>query len=89
MTIELKTKEGEEELPLEILVEHIQKLSDAGKQFQNSRLKNRVIVLLLKDITGLGVREIEMVLFALPKLESQFLKPKPDIRDILAQAVNK
>ncbi len=77
MTINLKTKEGEEELPLEILVEHIQKLSDAGVQIQNSRLKSRVIVLLLKDITGLGVREIEAVLFALPKLESQFLKPIP------------
>lgn len=64
-----------DELLSEILPEHIQKLSDLGKTINNSRLKQKVILLLLKDMTGLNLAHIETVLNALPLLESKYLKP--------------
>ncbi len=74
MKVNLKTTEGQEELPIDILVEHIIKLADIGRQLKNSRLKMRTIILLLMDSTGLKFTEIQKVLEALPNLEHEFLK---------------
>lgn len=84
VTIELKIQEGQEELPLEMLVEHIERISNIGHSIKNSRIKQRAVVLLLKDMTGMNIGDIERILDALPRLESEFLKPKLNILDILA-----
>lgn len=67
---------GEDEvlLPLEVLQSEIIKLSNIGKQINESRLKQRAILLLLQDITKLPRNHIMYVLNALPILEETYLK---------------
>lgn len=72
--VNIITPENEEELPVDILVEHIIKLADVGGQLVNSRLKMRTIIVLLKDMTGLPFGDIKRVLEALPNLEREYLK---------------
>lgn len=69
-------KDGQTPMPLEILEEHIKKVSDFGKQIAASRLTQRTIVLLIQDQTGVTRADIERVLYALPNLEAKYLKPK-------------
>ncbi len=66
--------EGEEPMLLTILTEHIVKLSNIGKQLNNSRLKGSTISLLLNRMTGVGMNDIKLILEALPELENKYLK---------------
>lgn len=51
---------------------------DAGiGALRATRLTQRAIVLLIKDRTGLPLREIEFVINALGQLKSAYLKPEP------------
>lgn len=59
---------------LESMAEHIAALSAIGHMLKNSRLKERTILLLLKDETNLSMHYIKKVLDALPKLEDKYLK---------------
>lgn len=70
----VKIPEENEDLPLELLAEHVAKLASIGKQLKASKLKERLILLLLKDMTGISMTDIGEVLKALPKLEQRYLK---------------
>jgi hypothetical protein len=58
----------------EPIVTAIQEVSDAFKKLQNSKVKDRVILLLLKDATGLPMGDIENVLKAAASLKAKYLK---------------
>lgn len=51
-------------------------LADLGKIIEKSRLKHRMICLLLHATTKVPVRHIKVILAALPTLEKDWLKPK-------------
>ena len=58
----------------EPIVTAIQEVSDAFKKLQNSKVKERVVLLLIRDSCGLSLSEIEMVLKAAANLKSKYLK---------------
>lgn len=62
------------ESSLEAIADHVAVIAEVGKMIKNSRLKERAILLLLKDATGLSMTDISRVLDALPKLEMKYLK---------------
>lgn len=62
--------------PMEIIASAIIEVSEAVKKINNSRLQPRVIKLLIKDITGLSLTDIEKVLNAAASLENMFIKKK-------------
>lgn len=66
---------GEENLdvPMELIASHIVRLAEVGSSLRGSRLKERAILLLLKDLTSLSMSDIERVLKALPRLR-EFVK---------------
>lgn len=65
--------ENKVEVPIEIIATHIARLADLGERLKNSGLKERAVVLLLKDLSGLSMVDVERVLRALPRLR-EFLK---------------
>lgn len=58
----------------EDLAKEIEKLSRVFKALDDSRLQRRTVVLLLRDMTKVGKRNIEEILDALPKLADRYLK---------------
>ncbi len=78
-TITVKSNEENPE-PLEVIAQSIIDVSEAFKKVASSRLKKRVIVLLLFDMLksrGVGINQIELVLDAAPLLESYYIKQLP------------
>jgi hypothetical protein len=59
---------------LEIIAEHIERLSKVGLAIQASRLSETAILTLLRHSTGLYQNQIKQVLDALPDLENRYLK---------------
>ena len=51
------------------LAEALLKMSQVGDAITNSRLKNRTIYLLIRDMTGVNFGDIGRVLDALPRLK--------------------
>jgi len=75
-TITVKTNEENPE-PIELLAEAIIEISNAYKKIQNSRLKKRAILLLIRDMTTypqMGLKEIELILDTVPRLAEYWLK---------------
>jgi len=70
---EPKTEVSQHEL--EIIAEHIERLTKAAEALRQSRLKEKTILVLLKDMTGMAQRDIKIVLDALPLLAREYLKP--------------
>lgn len=62
---------------LNIIAENIEALGKVGAILNASRLKPKLIYLLLNKMTGVGQRDIELILNAIPQIEREFLKPKP------------
>ena len=60
----------------EIIAQSIKKLADGVRAMDTSGLSERAIIILLRDASGLGKREIENVLWALRSLERLYLKTK-------------
>ena len=58
----------------EPIVTSIQEVAAAFKKIKDSKLKERVILLLIKDATGLGLSEIEQVINAAAHLDKRYLK---------------
>lgn len=52
------------------IAEAINRIADAADALLNSGLKKRAILVLLKDRTGYGIRDIENILDALPALRN-------------------
>jgi hypothetical protein len=63
--------------PFELIASSIIEISAAFKKMNQSKLKPRVVLLLLKDMTGLGMGDIEKVITAASMLEKEYLKPEP------------
>lgn len=60
---------------VEIMAESIQTIANAMKKLSQTRLSRRALVILLKDQTGLGIREIDLILDSLTELEETWLTP--------------
>lgn len=58
----------------EPIVTAIQDVSDAVKKLQSSKVKERVILLLIRDQTNLPLTEIQQVLNAAANLKAKYLK---------------
>lgn len=58
----------------EPIVTAIQEVSDAFKKLQASKVKERVILLLIRDQTNLPLTDIQQVLNAAANLKSKYLK---------------
>jgi hypothetical protein len=72
-TITVKTNEENPE-PLEIIAQSVIEVADAMKKISNSRLKQRAIILLIKDLTNLPMKDIESVLNTATKLREHYIK---------------
>ena len=59
---------------IDTIVSSIQDFAAVGRQLAASNLETRVIVLLLRDMTDVGVQDIERILGALPRLGDKYLK---------------
>ncbi len=59
---------------LKAMADNIAAISEMGKAIKDSRLGRRAVLLLLNDMTGVSMINIESVLKALPELEKTFLK---------------
>jgi len=75
-TVTIKT-DVENPEPLELIAKSIIEIADAFDKINQSNLKRRAILILIKDITGLGMREIEQILDVGPKLKSYYIKSIP------------
>lgn len=62
--------------PMELIAASIIEISNAFKKMNSSQLKPRTIYLLIKDMTGISMGDIEKVLTAAQLLEKEFLKSK-------------
>jgi hypothetical protein len=58
----------------EPIVTAIQDVADAVKKMQSSKVKERVILLLIRDQTNLPLTDIQQVLNAAANLENKYLK---------------
>lgn len=58
----------------EEVAEEIRKLSASIRRFRDGPLNQRCITILLRDITGLGLNEINAVLNGAAELDKKFLK---------------
>lgn len=58
----------------EPIVTAIQDVADAVKKMQNSKVKERVILLLIRDQTNLPLTDIQAVLNAAANLKAKYLK---------------
>jgi len=56
------------------IAEEVRKLSASIRRFRDGPLNNRCILLLLRDVTGLGMNEIDAVLKGAADLDKKFLK---------------
>jgi hypothetical protein len=62
--------------PLEVLAASIIEVAAAYKKLDQSRLKRRVVVLLIKDLTqnNVSITDIERVLDAVPLIADKYIK---------------
>jgi len=59
---------------LEIMAENIEKIAALGASIAKSRLREKVILLVLKDATGVPMGDIKKILDVLPELKKLYLK---------------
>jgi len=78
-TVTVKSNDENAE-PLEILAQSIIDVAEAFEKINNSRLSRRAVILLLKDISGLRVSDIEAILNAAPLLKKHYIKDLPKTR---------
>jgi hypothetical protein len=69
-------KAGDEPLPVEVIERAVVELAAGMKRLNDTRLKRETIVALLHDTSGIGKRQIEVILNCLDRLEQLYLKPK-------------
>lgn len=66
----------DEDLPVEILVQEIEKISKAMQALQKSRCTRSMIITLIHDSSRVSKKTIAVVLNHLEELEKIWLKPK-------------
>lgn len=59
---------------VDLIADQIERLAAAAELLTNTGLTERAILILLRDRTGLGIREIRLVLRALPELREYVAK---------------
>lgn len=59
---------------LDAMADNIAAISRAGEILKTQNLKERAILLLLRDMTGLPLDSIKAVLDALPELQKRYCK---------------
>jgi hypothetical protein len=70
-------KEGEREVPAQIIAQSIVRIADAAKVMFNSGLNEKAIVLLISDSSGVGRRDVALVLNHIYYLKTTYLvQPK-------------
>ena len=60
--------------PVEVIAKSIIEISRGFQKMKDSRLNQRAIILLIKDLSGVQMGEIEKVLNAAASLEKWFIK---------------
>lgn len=70
----VKVVKSEPPQSTEILAEAIVRIGDSVAKLNASGLNRRAVVVLLRDATGLGKKDIETVLDALPRLRGWYCK---------------
>ena len=60
--------------PIELIAKSIIDISNSFQRINESRLKRRVIILLLEDMTGVSITSINKILDAAPKLKDVYIK---------------
>lgn len=68
----------DEPIPTEILAASIVRVSEAAKKLLDGGLTKRALIVLIKDYvgqqSGIGTRDIEAILDALPRLKGYYVK---------------
>lgn len=59
-----------------IIAEAIAVTSKSIRELNGSQLKRRAVLLLIRDQTNMGIGDIEAVLNAAARLDTEYLKPK-------------
>lgn len=72
-------QDAENEIPVEILAADIERIARASQALFASRLQDRTIYLLISKSTGVGMRDVEIVLNGASRLAIEYLKPKKEI----------
>lgn len=72
-TVHIKTSEENPE-PMELVAQSIIDISNAFTKIADSRLRQRALVLLLHDMTGVNMGHIKQILEAAPKLKDWYTK---------------
>lgn len=73
-TISIKS-EKENPVPVEILANHIRDIAEAMKKIDASRVRRRVVILLLRDMCPrITITDIENILDAMTDISKKFLK---------------
>jgi hypothetical protein len=79
MSIKVIQKEGEPEVPEEVIAQSIAKLADGWDRMNRSGLSWKAIVLLLSSSSGVCKRDVEYVLHAMNRLRTEYLlQPKKE-----------
>lgn len=66
----------ENEIPAKILAESIVKISEFTKALRSAGLKDRALILLINDISGVPMSNIRAVLCALEDLSATYVSKK-------------
>lgn len=70
-------KEGLEPVPTKLIAQSISKIAEATKQMYASGLTEKAIVLLISEASGVGKREVQLVLSNMYYLDKKYLvQPK-------------
>ena len=69
-----KTTQISQDEMFEPIVTAIQEVSNAMKKLKESKISDRVILLLIRDSTGMAMGDIENVLRAAANLSKKYLK---------------
>ncbi len=75
---------NEEETVFEMteeLANSIVEISKAMEIIKKSRIKQKVLILLIHDLSKVGKRDIEYVLNSLSAIEREYLKPKSQSKE--------
>lgn len=56
------------------LVKGLRRVGHAGRTMNEAGLQRRAVVILLSEMTGIGRRDVEAVLDALPKLDRRYCR---------------
>ena len=59
---------------VEVLASSIKEIADGVKKLRSGKLNEKCLLLLISNSSGVGKKEVKMVLDALEDLENQYLK---------------